>query len=729
MRERVWRRVQVMAIVTMLLATGRVGWAQPGSRTLHGLVVDPAGLPVPEARVHVEADDAPLAAARGAISDAAGQFAIVVPAGEVVRVLVERPRFLPSRHVVAPDDTSPLRIVLALAPIEERLAVTRPVIDATTADPFGATTTIVSAAQVEALNAVDLASALRRTPGVTISRFNPVGAFGGEAGGAVFVRGTGMSRPGSEIKAYVDDVPFYMGIWGHPLLDLLPVSGLDSVAVHKGPQPQAFGNAFAAIALSTRRARADGVSASLRASGGAFGTVVQQGELALRAGRWDLAVSQGLARSDGHRPAADGRLASGTARVGWQPTPGWTVSATTLLVDNDASDPGVSGRPETRAGRFATSGLLGAIAVAHTASRVQGRLQVYANRGEGNWRGQPAPDGDTRTRFALAGVRWREAVRAWGDVHVSAGLDVDRIDGDVQFDRVAPAPRTRFDPEALRLVSPHIAVDRVFSVGRGWSVQPSAGVRVYEHSVFASANAPHGGLVVRRGDVLALRVNRSRGLSYPGQEVVALSELIPALGASWRQLAPEDVDHVEVGGAFTPRAGTALDVAWFRDAYANRYVFAFPPVVARPTFANLGRHRIRGLEATLHQDLVRGWRAFTGVTLLDASLSQLPYVPERAIVAGLTGQLGPVRVALDLQHQTSMAVLARARSGAGADPARVDGFTVVNARPSWVVPRGDGRVELFLALENLFDAAYAYRPGYPMPGASALVGVIIRTKR
>lgn len=727
MRERVRRRVQVMANMAMLLLTGSVGWAQPTSRPLHGIVLDLAGLPVPEARVRVESA-ASRPASRGATSDAAGRFTLVVPAGEAVALTVERARFAPTRVTVAPDDERPIRIVLALAPIQERLAVTPPVIDATTWDAFAASTTVVSAAQVEALNAVDLASALRRTPGVTISRFNPVGAFGGEAGGAVFVRGTGMSRPGSEIKAYIDDVPFYMGIWGHPLLDLLPVSGLDSVAVHKGPQPQAFGNGFAALALSTRRARGDGVAASVRASAGAFGTVVQQGELTLRAGRWDLAVSQGVARSDGHRPAAGGRLASGTARLGWQPATGWTVSATTLLVDNDASDPGIVGEPETRTGRFASSGTLGAIAVAHTASRVQGRLQVYANRGEGDWRGQPAPDGDTRTRFALAGLRWREAVRAWGDVQVSVGLDVDRIDGDVRFDRVAPAPRTRFEAEALRLVSPHVAVDRVFAVGRSWSLQPSVGVRLYDHSVFASATAPHAGIVVRRGDGLALRVNGARGLSYAGQEVVALSQLIPALGTSWRQLAPEEVAHVEVGAAWTPRQGTAIDVAWFRDAYANRYVFAFPPVVARPTFTNLGRHQVRGLEATVHQDLVRGWRAFTGVTLLDASLPQLPYVPDRAIVAGLTGQVGPVRVAVDLQHQSAMTVLARARAATGTNPARVDGFTVVHARPSWVLPKGDGRVELFVAIENLFDAAYAYRPGYPMPGAAAQIGVVVRTR-
>jgi len=87
-----------------------------------------------------------------------------------------------------------------------------PVIDSNKTDRFGSYSTTVSDDQVQDLNAIDLASALRRTPGVSISRFNPVGSFGGEEGGAVHIRGMGTTRPGSEIKTYIDDIPFYMGV-------------------------------------------------------------------------------------------------------------------------------------------------------------------------------------------------------------------------------------------------------------------------------------------------------------------------------------------------------------------------------------------------------------------------------------------------------------------------------------------------------------------------------------
>jgi iron complex outermembrane receptor protein len=689
-----------------------------------GIVVDRTGAPVAGARVAVAAT-ASAEEATVAVSDLDGRFVIGAAQGQAP-LIVDKPGF-ETRRVVSTGVDTPMRVVLDVAGLDEEVNVVSPVIDATAQDAFASTTTVVSAAQIAQLNAVDLAAALRRTPGVTISRFNPVGAFGGEAGGAVVVRGLGTSRPGSEIKTYVDGVPFYMGIWGHPLLDLLPVSVIERVQVHKGPQPQAFGNTLSAIDLTTRRAGAYGVEGTLRASAGAFATFIEQADVAGVVGRWEFAAAQGFARSDGHRDAADGRIANAFGRLGYHWTPRWSAVATVLVADNDASDPGVSGQPDTRTGRFGTAGTMFSVSLAHDHAHAGGVLQVYANRGEGDWRGQPAPDGDTRTRFDLAGLRWRERA-SWRGTSLSGGVDVDRIDGSVQFDRVAPAPRTRFEADALMVTAPHLAADRTFDLGRGWSLQPAVGMRAYAHSVFDDEIAPHAGLVARAAGGLALRVRYARGVSYPGQEVVALSSLIPPLRDTWRALRPESMQHVEAGGTFTPSASTSIDIALFRDRVTSRYVFAFPPVVATPTFANLGAFTLRGVEGSVRQRLAGHWQAFLGGTVLDASDASLPYVPARSVAAGITGVIGPVRVAADLQHQSSMVVLARARTAGATNTSRVDGFTVVNVRPSWTLPSLDGRCDLFLAIENLFDEAYAYRPGYPMPGVSAQVGVTIRSR-
>jgi outer membrane receptor for monomeric catechols len=218
--------------------------------------------------------------------------------------------------------------------------VANPIIEENQLDPFSSTSSVVTQDQVRDQNAVDLAAALRRTPGVQISRFNPVGSFGGNEGGGVYIRGMGASRPGSEIKTYIDGVRFYMGVWNHPLLDLLPVNGMQSITVYKSPQPQINGNNFASVNLQTKRAMEDGVHGSTRISAGSFGTVIEQADVVGRHGDLDFALAQGFAKSNGHRINADGELSNIMGRIGLRINENWATGASFLYVNNKARDLG-----------------------------------------------------------------------------------------------------------------------------------------------------------------------------------------------------------------------------------------------------------------------------------------------------------------------------------------------------------------------------------------------------
>ena len=82
----------------------------------------------------------------------------------------------------------------------------------------GVETVVVSRRQLDALNAGDIQTALRQVPGVTVSRYAPVGSYGGAQGGSVYVRGFGTARPGGEIRMYMDGAPRESGVWSHPLM-------------------------------------------------------------------------------------------------------------------------------------------------------------------------------------------------------------------------------------------------------------------------------------------------------------------------------------------------------------------------------------------------------------------------------------------------------------------------------------------------------------------------------
>lgn len=599
-----------------------------------------------------------------------------------------------------------------------------PVIEFVNIDTFSSTSAVVTEDQLRDQNAVDVAAALRRTPGVQISRFNPVGAFGGGEGGAVFIRGMGLSRPGSEIKTYIDGVPFYMGVWNHPLLDLLPVNGMSAITVYKSPQPQMSGNNFASINLETRRATEDGVHGDARISAGKFGTFIEQANLLGRHGNVDFALAQGHAQSNGHRPNADGDLNNLMGRVGLRLDERWSAAVSFLYVDNKARDPGDSRLPSPAiAPQYNTRANMVSASLAHKHGDWNGDLRIYRNSGEGNWLNQPAPDGDTLTDFQMSGVRWKERLSPWSGGTLLAGIDYDRVSGDVRFNRVAPAPQTTFDTPTFKLLSPYLSLSQSIAIDTRWSVVPSAGVRWYNHSEFRSKAAPHAGvsLVSERATFF---VSASRGINYPSIETPLLASLISPLGTSWQQLSAEEMDHVEVGAKLIPFETTQIDLSLFNDRVKNRYIFGFPPdVPPPPQFINLGSYQMRGAELSVRQQINRDWTVFAGLTLLDPSIDNLPYTPERSLTLGVNGRLGPVRMALDAQSQSAIWSLNRARAAGATNTDRVGGFTVANLRLSYPLAALGRKGEVFVAVENLFDREYMYRSGYPMPGRWAQLGM------
>ncbi|MHA6847981.1 TonB-dependent receptor [Ralstonia syzygii] len=610
------------------------------------------------------------------------------------------------------------------ATLPETVVTGRPIVDEVKVDPFSSTSAVVTDEQLRDQNAVDLASALRRTPGVQISRYNPVGAFGGNQGGAIFIRGMGVSRPGSEIKTYIDGIPFYMGVWNHPLLDLLPVNGMKSITVYKSPQPQINGNNFASVNLETQRATEDGVHGSARISGGSFGTLIEQADLVGRQGNLDYMIAQGHAQSNGHRANADGELNNVMGRLGLKLNQNWSVGASFLYVDNRARDPGDNRQPApAEAPQYNSQAGMITASLSHRHGDWRGDFKLYRNSGEGNWLHQPAPDGDALSTFRMSGLRWKEQFSPWDGGTVAAGLDHDRISGDVKFNRVAPAPQTRFDAPTFKVTSPYVSVTQNVPLSPDWMLAPSAGLRFYDHSEFRSELAPHAGVSLV-SDKLTVFASVSRGINYPGLEAPLLASLIPALGTSWQQLSAEALDHAEVGVKLSPTEATQVDVSLFHDKVKNRYTFGFPPdVPPPPQFLNLGSYRMRGAEVAVRQAMGRDWTVFGGLTLLAPTIDNLPYTPKRALTLGINGRVGSLRIAFDAQYQSEVWALNRSRTAGATNTEKVSGFTVANARIAYPLPALGKKGEVFLAVENLFNRDYAYRPGYPMPGRWGQVGV------
>ncbi len=435
-----------------------------------------------------------------------------------------------------------------------------------------------------------------------------------------------------------------------------------------------------------------------------------------------MIVAGSYMSSDGDRPDGNGELRNAFVRMGREIDRHWGLDVMALWTDNEASDPGPLGAPELKNGQFETRLGLAAVTLSHQHSNAAGDVKIYVTDGRGYWFEQ-ANGSDTLTDFSGDGLRARETLFLWPETQIVLGLDIERITGDVRF-RPAVGQTTQFDGRTLRTISPYAALSKTFQLGE-WTLTPSAGIRYYDHNTFDSETSPHAGLVLERGP-LALRANASRGINYPGLEVIVFStNVIPPLGESWRDLEAERVEHWEFGASYEALPGLVFDLAGFYDKGRNRYVFV-PPPPPPPFWTNLDGADVRGLEGSVSWAIDRDWHLFGAVTLLDPSPTALPYTPRQTYVAGLNGQRNRWRLSLDAQRVGSQYVLSQGRSTTAVNTQRVDSFLLVSGRLGYMWRESAPSVELFVAGENLGDADYEYRPDYPMPGRWGMAGVSVR---
>lgn len=605
--------------------------------------------------------------------------------------------------------------------------VARPLVEETALNRFSAQTTTVGREQIDHLNAGDTPAALRRTPGVSIARYNPVGNFGGGEGGAVFLRGLGSSRPGGEIKTLIDGVPVGNGVFNHPMLDLLPVDLAAGIEISRRVDPLTAGNMFASINLTVPRVGEGGSFAQASLSAGSFGAFSEKLQAGGRWGDVEAYVGQSYRRADGHRPDADGRLTNGLVRLGWNPWPAIDLSYLVHRTDNRATDPGPeagSGLPPTRGDVYTTKSWLHLLGANWRRQQGEGSFKAFLNDGEADWmRRTTSRNADALNDYRRTGLRWRETQRLWEGGEIVAGVDADWTRG-----QTASVPAVGnallFGPESVRLLSGFAGASQLWTVGRV-QFTPSAGIRYYDHEWFGDIWTPQVGLTAQRGP-WRVHAGFSRGANFPGLEVAAFSTVaVPALGQSWRSLRPERLGQTEVGLRYELSAEAAVELTFFRNQGRDRFVFV-PPPPPPFRFVNVETFRTEGAELTVTARPAKSVSIFTGVSGLRARPADLPYAPRWSLVGGVTWRIARgLTVGVDSSYVSEQRSGSQARAGGAVNTERVGSFALLNARIGydWEPRSALRKAGVFLALENLLDRNYRYRPGYPMPGTGFTFGV------
>jgi vitamin B12 transporter len=274
-----------------LLACGGAVAAAP--RDLTGTVVDQTGRAVPRAYVRVL--DGSLVESPGVFADESGRFAVAGTDQAGCRVEVMLTGFQPTSVPCASAAGQPLRVVLAVAPIQETMIVTATRTEAPTSQ-VGASATVFTAEDLERRQTPLIADLLMGTPGAMLVRSGAPGALT-----SLFVRG-GESDYN---KVLLDGVPLNEP-GGSFYLSNLTTENLERVEIVRGAYSSLFGSDAmgSVVQLFTRRAdrssRRPAVSAQI--DGGTYNTVHMSAGVTAANGPLDYSLSAARFNSDNRVP-------------------------------------------------------------------------------------------------------------------------------------------------------------------------------------------------------------------------------------------------------------------------------------------------------------------------------------------------------------------------------------------------------------------------------------------
>ena len=669
-------------------------------------------------------------------------LALLIALGFVTQAIADAPE--PGADTKQPaDDTYQLEQV--------EVKADKPIVESTTITRYGQEYSTVTKTQISDMNAQDLPSALRRVPGVNLARYNIVGSYGGAQGGAVFIRGMGATRPGSDVMTLWDGVPRWVSVWTHPVLDILSIDPISEINVYKGPQSVFLGPAtFGAVDMTPERRTEEGAVNHVQMMYGSFdtwATVIQRGE---KAGNLDYFVSVSGRGTEGHRENADSTLFDAFFRIGYALSPNWDITYCFDHTHNAVGDPGPHdpsifssnyGLPEPPSqGLFRTLDVMQVLTLSHQYETFEGYIKFYGQNGKIRWNtlASDAPSANlpqqSNTDWTNWGIRIRETFHPWDGADIVVGNDLDYYGGSFEEKRwgvtlipnVTDQDRLMFHNEA-----PYLAFSQFLGNENGWYAIPSAGVRFNNHSMYGSDVTPQAGLVFGY-KATEMHFSFSEAVNYPGVYAAFMTRRWAGGGNplafnfafdSWEDLEPEKIKHYEVGLSHRFNHWLEAGAVYFWDHGSNRLIASFPPPPP-PTFINLDRFKTEGLELTATVTPVDNLALFFGATWLHAETNApipMPYAPELTFVAGLNWRfLERFQLSADVQYVSDMKQVNPRFPGTVASPATVDsvdGYWVGNLKLTAELTAKDGKTQIrpFIAIDNIGSTKYEYYADYPAP--------------
>ena len=586
-------------------------------------------------------------------------------------------------------------------------------------DDVTSAVSVIDRKEIDASNANYVMDVIGTQPGIYIRKD---ALFGRQS---IEIRGLGSNC--RRIQTLIDGRPEKMALFGCTVTQTLPLSNVERIEVVRGPESVLYGtDALGGVVnIITRKVNTPGFQTNALLSYGAYNSQHTQLQHGGNFNGFDYFLTADHKASDGHRDNSAYKGTDLSGRIAYALAKTWRFELTGKYFTDDEEDPGTVVTPYTQNDKREYERYSWDFDVIGMWQKGDVALNIYQNVGDHQfdmpsisdfWHSKDNSYGaNLKTTYELfnrgsvrniltAGYEykyeWAETLdpyNAWAMENMP-----------VKFMNLGEFDRTNNDVFAFNEFTLNQFVNTV-------------GLRMHHSDTYGWKALPQLGLLYHFSHATSSRIKIGKGFRQP-----KFSELY-LFPAHNEELEPEENWSYEIALNQKLFNGVALTINPFYMNIKN-FIQTVPNSSPPPMSINKnsGEFYIRGVEVGLDfVSLIDNLNMTTYATYMDiedpegTDHANREGKPEFKANALIQYQYHKLMASIDMEY---VAGLYDSNLFADGEIQKVDNFFVTDLKLSYQI---QSSLQLFVSIDNLFDADYEQFPGYPMPGISAYSGIKI----
>ncbi|MBD3274065.1 MAG: TonB-dependent receptor [Candidatus Marinimicrobia bacterium] len=522
------------------------------------------------------------------------------------------------------------------------------------------------------------------------------GVAGGSAG-KISIRGLG-GEPTTDLLVAQNGKPEIMGLMGHPVPDAYSADFIEQVEVIRGPASVLYGtNAMGGVInMKTKRVTTQGFETRVRAASGNHNLrrlVLQNGG---KVGDVDYYLVYGRRATDGHRPHSAFESDAYHAQFGYEPAQNIYLSLKGKSVPFYLEDPGPTGGSSGNEYDIVRSDITLSSRMSFGSAELD--YQIFHNWGE-----HKISDGFHSSDYA-DGFTLKNNLYFIENNSTTIGLDYRQYGGEIFNVNLPPAfSNPSGETFAVSEVGGYILTEQQVTD----KLLPSAGLRVQNHTEAGNLLVPHLGMEYRLSEIYTAYGSYSHGFRNP---TIRELFLFPAPNPD---LEPERTETLQAGFRYNRGQMVHMDLSYYHTTGKNiiEQTGTFPNF----TYQNRDTFTYSGIEGSLKMIPFRGLHLRINYSRFFSE-KPLANQPEDNLQLSATFLKRFFTLRYNAQY------VGGAKNFVSGSYTNLDDYLISNIGIE-IIPVDFGN--LFLNVNNLFDADYQTMIGFPMPGRTFEGGLIL----